>query len=124
MKDKQLVEAKAFAIKAKTLAESKATEIKRMASTAQRKEKISELLTPLNKGQREIMTDLLESVQTGKLESSFNKYLPSVIDGNTPAKKAILSEATEITGNRNTTTTNVSSKQDDNVVDIRRLAGL
>jgi hypothetical protein len=95
-----------------------------MASTAQRKEKISELLTPLNKGQREIMTDLLESVQTGKLESSFNKYLPSVIDGNTPAKKAILSEATEITGNRNTTTTNVSSKQDDNVVDIRRLAGL
>ena len=69
------------------------------------------------------MTDLLESVQTGKLESSFNKYLPSVIDGNTPAKKAILSEATEITGNRNTTT-NVSSKQDANVIDIRRLAGL
>jgi hypothetical protein len=124
LKDKQLAEAKAFAIKANTLVESRNTEIKRMASTAQRKEKISELLTPLNKGQREIMTDLLESVQTNKLEGSFNKYLPSVVDGNTPAKKAILSEAKEITGNRNTTTTNVSSMQDDNVVDIRRLAGL
>ena len=124
MKDKQLAEAKAFAIKANTLVESKTTEIKRMAGTAQRKEKISELLTPLNKGQREIMTDLLESVQTGKLESSFNKYLPSVIDGHkAPAKKALLSEATEITGNRNTTT-NASSKQDANVIDIRRLAGL
>jgi hypothetical protein len=71
------------------------------------------------------MTDLLESVQTDRLQKSFDKYLPSVIDGNTPAKKAVLSEAKEITGNRdNTTKTNTSSMQDDNVVDIRRLAGL
>lgn len=123
LKDKQLAEAKAFATKAKVLAESKEAEIKRMSAIAERKTKLNDLLAPLNKGQREIMTDLLESVQTNKLQGSFDKYLPSVIDGHTPAKKAILSEAKEITGNRETTT-NVSSKQDDNVVDIRRLAGL
>jgi len=123
LKDKQLVEAKAFATKAKVLAESKSTEIKRITAIAERKNRLNDLLTPLNKGQKEIMTDLLESVQTGRLQQSFDKYLPSVIDGQAPAKKAVLSEAKEITGNRNTTT-NASSKQDDNVIDIRRLAGL
>jgi hypothetical protein len=125
-KDKQLVEAKAFALKAKTLAESKGQEVKRITAIAERKNRLNDLMEPLNKGQREIMTDLLESVQTNRLQKSFDKYLPSVIDGNTPAKKAVLSEAKEITGNRDNTTTktNTSSMQDDNVVDIRRLAGL
>jgi hypothetical protein len=123
VKDKQLVEARAFAIKAKTLAESKAKEVKRMALVAERKETIDGLLGPLNRAEQEIMTDLLESVQTNRLQSAFDKYLPSVIDGKSPAKqKAKLTEGTEITGNRKQT--NVSSKQDDNVVDIRRLAGL
>ena len=71
--------------------------------------------------------DLLESVQTSKLHAAFDKYLPAVIDGKGPAKqKAVLAEAKEITGNRDTQSqTNVSSKADDgNVLDIRRLAGL
>jgi len=125
-KDKQLVEAKTFALKAKTLAETKDQEIKRITAIAERKNRLNNLMEPLNKRQREIMTDLLESVQTNRLQTSFDKYLPSVIDGNTPAKKAVLSEAKEITGNRDNTTTktNTSSMQDDNVVDIRRLAGL
>jgi|TARA_B100001057_G_scaffold476681_1_gene544983 hypothetical protein len=122
-KDKQLAEAKAFAVKAKKIAEAKDTEVKRMAQIAERKDKIDELLTPLNKGQKEIMTDLLESVQTNRLQSAFDKYLSAVIDGKTPAKqKAVITEGTEVTGNRNQT--NVSSKADDNVIDIRRLAGL
>ncbi len=123
VKDKQLAEAKAFAVKAKTLAEAKSTEVKRMAQIAERKDTIDGLLNPLNRAQKEIMTDLLESVQTNRLQSAFDKYLPSVIDGKSPAKqKAVITEGTEITGNRKQT--NVSSKQDDNVVDIRRLAGL
>ena len=122
-KDKQLAEAKAFAVKAKNLAEAKDTEVKRMAQIAERKQKIESLIDPLNKGQRDIMTDLLESVQTDRLQSAFDKYLPAVIDGKTPAKqKAVITEGTEVTGNREKT--NVSSKADDNVVDIRRLAGL
>jgi hypothetical protein len=124
VKDKQLAEAKAFATKAKVLAEAKSTEVKRMAQIAERKETIDGLLGPLNKSQKDIMSDLLESVQTNRLQSAFDKYLPSVIDGNSPAKqKAVITEGTEITGNKNITT-NASSQADDNVVDIRRLAGL
>jgi hypothetical protein len=125
-KDKQLAEAKAFAAKAKTLAESVNVEKQRLIESAQREKIMNELIAPLSKDQREIMTDLLESVQTARLRTQFDKYLPAVIDGNTPAKKkAVLSEAKEVTGNREITT-NVSSKADDNsvVVDIRRLAGL
>jgi len=124
VKDKQLAEAKAFATKAKVLAEAKSTEVKRMAQIAERKDTIDGLLSPLNRAQKDIMSDLLESVQTNRLQSAFDKYLPSVIDGNSPAKqKAVITEGTEITGNKNTTT-NASSQADDNVVDIRRLAGL
>ena len=124
-KDKQLAEAKAFAAKAKTLAESTNKEKQRLVETAQREKIMNELIAPLSKDQREIMTDLLESVQTARLRTQFDKYLPAVIDGNTPAKKkAVLSEAKEVTGNRENTT-NVSSTADEGVVvDIRRLAGL
>ena len=109
-------------LKDKQLAEAKATEIKRINEAAERNKVINGLIEPLSKDQRDIMTDLLESVQTSNLNKSFNKYLPAVIDGNAPAKKkAKLVEAKEVTGNRET---NVSSKADENVVDIRRLAGL
>ena len=69
------------------------------------------------------MIDLLESVQTPKLQSAFDKYLPAVIDGKTPAKKAQLTEGKEVTGNREEKT-NVSDNASDNVVELRKLAGL
>ena len=128
LKNKQLDEAKAFAKKAKEIAESTATEKKRIVESAKRKDLINDMIQPLAKDQREIMIDLLESVQTGRLKAQFDKYLPAVIDGNTPAKKAkTLTEGKEITGNRENT--NASSQQadvdtNDNVVNIKRLAGL
>jgi hypothetical protein len=124
-KDKQIVEAKTLAAKAKNLAESAASEKRMLVESAERTKILNDLVAPLGKDQKEIMTDLLESVQTNRLRSAFDKYLPAVIDGNTPAKqKAALTEAKEVTGNRDEMSqTNVSSKADDrNVVDIRRLA--
>ena len=125
IKDKQLSEAKVFATKAKQLAESATVEKQKLVEAATRNNLMNELIAPLSKDQREIMKDLLETTQTAKIRSQFAKYLPTVIEGNTsPAKrKAQLNEGTEITGNR--TETKISSKaDDDNVVDIRRLAGL
>jgi hypothetical protein len=123
-KNKQLAEAKAFASKAKTLAETAGKEKSRLVEAAKREKIMNNLVAPLGKDQREIMTDLLESVQTTRLQAQFDKYLPSVIDSNAPAKKKVLSEAKEITGNKENTT-NVSSTADEGVVvDIRRLAGL
>ena len=121
-KDKQLAEAKAFAAKAKNLAESKNSEVKRLVESRERQKILNDLVGPLSKDQREIMTDLLESVQTSRLKTSFNKYLPSIIDGNSPTKqKAPLNEGTVITGNKQTSMTSIA---DTNVLDMRRLAGL
>ena len=123
-KDKQLAEAKSAAEKAIKLAEAQQHENKKLMEAAKRERTINDLIAPLSKDQKEIMTDLLESVQTDRLQKSFEKYLPSVIDGNTPAKrKAVLSEATEITGNRKEE--KMTTKADEsNVLDLRRLAGL
>jgi len=123
-KDKQIAEAKVAAKKAIELAEAQQKKNKSLMEAARRERIMNDLVAPLSKDQREIMTDLLESVQTDRLQKSFEKYLPSVIDGNTPAKrKAVLSEAKEITGNR--TEEKMTQKADDsNVLDLRRLAGL
>ena len=124
VKDKQLSEARAFAVKAKKLVEAQEADKKQLIESAQRKEIMHSLVAPLSNQQQEIMKDLLESVQTNRLESQFEKYLPTVIDGEAPekAKKAKLTEGKEITGNRETVQT--SKTVDDNVVDIRRLAGI
>lgn len=126
LKDKQLAEAKASAEEKKSLVESKDAEIKKITESAQRKEKISELVAPLSKQQKEIMEDLLESVQTGKLQGAFDKYLPSVIQGDAPAKKdkAIITEGTEVTGNKEVLNNDIASVSKDNVVELRKLAGL
>ncbi len=124
VKDQQLAEAKTFATKAKQLAESVTVEKQRLIESAKRATVLNELTAPLSKDQKDIMSDLLESVQTPKLRAAFDKYLPTVIDGNTPAKKKALTEGKEITGNREEMTTNSRQAEDNNVVDIRRLAGL
>ena len=126
LKDKQLAEAKKEAVEKATLVESKDAEIRSAKNAAHRKEVMNELLGPLNNDQREIMSDLLESVQTERLHKSFEKYMPSVIAGNTPAKdsKATLTEGTQITGNKQINDMAASSSSTDNVVDLRRLAGL
>jgi hypothetical protein len=127
LKDKQLAEAKSVAEEKQKLVESKEAEIRIATDTAQRKEIMNELLGPLSKNQKEIMSDLLESVQTNKLHKQFEKYMPSVIAGNTPAKetKATLTEGTQITGNKEQNDIDArSSVTDNNVIDIKRLAGL
>ena len=124
-KNRQLSEAKVIVDKTTELTDAKTAEINKINESVQRNKVMHDLITPLSTSQREIMTDLLESVQTPKLKTAFNKYLPTVIEGgNNPAKKkANLTEGKEITGNKEET--NVSrQKQNENVVDIRRLAGL
>lgn len=122
-KDKQIAESKKIVEKAVKIAEAKDTQVKRLVESQERSKVMNELVAPLSKDQREIMTDLLESVQTNRLRSAFDKYLPAVIDGKSPAKqKAILAEGKEVTGNRQQT--NMTKASDNNVIDLKRLAGL
>jgi ABC-type methionine transport system ATPase subunit len=122
-KDRELAEAKQIVTEKSSLVESKEREIRITRDLMERKNVMAELLAPLDASKREIMKELLESVKTVKLNEAFDKYLPAVMEGQkkkVASKKAMLSEGTEITGNR-------ESKAEvglDNILDIRKLAGL
>ena len=77
------------------------------------------------------MKTLLESVQTAKLKTAFDKYLPAVLNtGDAVAKpaKAALTESkvvTEVTGDKSAKQTKeVDTQEVDNVIELKRLAGL
>jgi hypothetical protein len=129
LKDLAMKEAAEAVVKAEQILESKQAEIRALKESQERKSIMSQLLSPLNGEQKSIMSELLEGVKTTRLNESFEKYLPSVINGNAgnaPQKKQALVEAKEITGNK-ISNTNRSSESDlsaSNIVDIRRLAGL
>jgi len=96
--------------------ESKEAESKRQADLMERKEKMAEMLKPLGKEKSEVMAQLLESVQTTKLQASFDKYLPHVM-----ADKAVTKEGAKILsesgGDR-------AQREDADLTNIRKLAGI
>ena len=120
-KEQELAESKQVIAEKANLVESTQREIRVTKDLMERKNVMAELVAPLSGEKRVVMQELLESVQTGKLHSAFDKYLPAVMEGAKPvAKKAMLAESTEVTGNR-------ESKPEvglDNILDIRKLAGL
>ena len=121
-KDQKLSEAINFASKAKTVVESKDREIRMIKEGNERANTMQELLAPLNEEKREIMRNLLESVQTPRLKNAFEKYLPAVLeDRSTKAKKVIVESQIEVTGDKA-----AIAKEEDrsNVIDLKRLAGL
>jgi len=123
LKDLAMKEAAEAVVKAEQILESKQAEIRALKESQERKAIMSELLAPLNSEQRAIMGELMETVKTERLNESFEKYLPSVINGKAPQKKQALVEAKEIYGNK-ISNTNRSSEAVDNIIDIRKLAGL
>jgi hypothetical protein len=124
LKDLAMQEAAQAIVKAEQILESKETEIRALKEATERKAIMAELLAPLNKEQRSIMGELMETVKTTKLNESFEKYLPAVIAGNAPQKKQALVEAKEVTGNKISNNPRSSESENSNIVDIRRLAGL
>ena len=125
LKTAELTEAQAHVIMAQKVIESKKAESKRLGESIERQKIMAELLGPLNGEQKVIMSELMESVKTAKLVDSFDKYLPAVIAGKAPQKqKQALTEAKEITGNKVSNTNRSSELENNNIIDIRRLAGL
>lgn len=122
VKQAELEEAAKIVAETQKLVESKERELRIIKESAARKEVMNELLGPLGGDKRTVMGELLESVQTEKLRSAFDKYLPAVMNGGTPVRKA-LTEGTEVTGNKQAPTTSSEEKTAE-IFDIRRLAGL
>ena len=122
-KDQAVAEAHHAVAQATKILESKEAQVKALMESQERQEVIGELIAPLANGQKAIMIELLESVQTAKLRTSFDKYLPAVIAGQAPQKKKALLEAKEVTGNKETNSVG-SSEYESNIINMRRLAGL
>lgn len=121
-KDQQLAEAQNAVTEKATLVESRERELRITKDLMQRKQIMAEMLAPLSADKKEVMQQLLESVKTEKLSVAFDKYLPAVMDGEKKkvTQKVALTESSEVTGNRET-------KPEvglDNILDIRKLAGL
>jgi len=121
-KDKELAEAKNVVTEKNHLVESAQREIRVTKDLMERKQVMAELMSPLNGDKRAVMQELLESVKTDRLHSAFDKYLPAVMDGaQKKVAKTTLNESTQVTGNRENKP-EVGSV--DNILDIRKLAGL
>ena len=120
-KDLELAEAKQVVAEKTTIVESAHREIRVTKDLMERRNVMAELLSPLTGDKRELMHELLESVQTPKLSIAFDKYLPTVMEGEKKrVVKSTLTESSAVTGNRGT-------KPEvglDNILDIRKLAGL
>ena len=114
------------------LVESKEREVRIIKESANRKQMLSEMLKPLNREKAAIMQDLLESVQTDKLQSAYEKYLPAVLNNSstkTPAPKAVVLNESRVVATGDKTTAKAAGETQptesyDNVYEMRRLAGL
>jgi hypothetical protein len=129
-KEKALAEANNRLAKASKLVESKDREVRIIKESTQREKVLDELLAPLNKEKSDVMKALLESVQTPKLKSAFDKYLPAVLNNGSVTKtnKVNLTESVvkEVTGDKQTAKVDIGedTNERDNVIDLKRLAGL
>ena len=124
-KDAVIAESKKAIAEKEALVESKNREVRVINESIARKEKMGELLKPLNKEKAEVMTSLLESVQTERLQAAYDKYLPAVLNNGSvkqPAKAVLSESRVEVTGDKSAKTDVVETA--DNVIDIKRLAGL
>jgi hypothetical protein len=123
-KTSQLSEAARLVKQGKQVVESKNREIRMIKESNQRQAIMDELLSPLNEDKREVMKNLLESVQTPRLKNAYEKYLPAVLTESKYAKAnkpAIVESRVSVTGDKNVNALEVDRS---NVIDIKRLAGL
>ena len=101
--------------------EAMATKLKIAEDKIVREKTLNELVSPLSKDKRQVMSELLESVQTANLKKQFEKYLPAVLNETAQPEQSDTVVITEHTGDIAEAT-----KNDENnyIVNIKRLAGL
>lgn len=99
---------------------------------ATRAKVLSDLLSPLPREQKIIMSNLLENVKTARLEESFKRYLPNVLKETKEeikTKKTLVEDKVSVTGDRKN---RLSESVDEEaktgnvaeILELRKLAGL
>ena len=120
--NKKLTESKSEIATKTQLVESKQKDLKRLQDRGQRDKVLSELLSPLDKNKREVMSQLLESVQTVQLRKAYDKYLPAVL--NNREQKVVKTERNVLHESTGDKTNKVIPADESTLSDIKRLAGL
>ena len=117
----KLAEAESKISETSKLLESEKIQKSKLGNRDKRDRVLNEMLQPLSGDKKDVMSNLLETVQTDNLKTAFNKYLPHVMKD---AKKAsIISESrTESTGDKKAKPQ--AKEQDEDVISIRKLAGI
>jgi len=125
-KDARLAEAIELSERARVIVESKNRELRMIRENNERAQIMTELLNPLNQEKAEVMRGLLESVQTTRLKSAFEKYLPAVLEDRSARARRVVSESvTAVTGDKQTVPARPEQDQErNNVIELKRLAGL
>lgn len=115
-----------LASKDKVIAESRkvVSEQKTLLEGARRDRTMDDLLGTLTKEKRGIMRELLENVQTPKLKSAFDKYLPAVLSGSRKSASMLTETRRVVTGDKKTATQAQKTEDSKDISDIKHLAGL
>jgi len=126
-REQQLAESINVAKQSQRLVESKEREVRIIKESNLREKTMADLIGTLNEEKASTMKNLLESVQTTKLKAAFDKYLPAVLNTGSDKKptKAIISESVvEVTGDKAAKRTIENEETSNNVIELKRLAGL
>lgn len=121
----QISEAREATAIAQAEVKAKENEIRRINESITRNDKINDMLKSLSKDKAAVMSTLLESVPTDKLDAAFKKYLKPVMENTVaeaPAKKVITESKTAVTGDRAQKPEQIQNQT--NIVEMKRLAGL
>jgi len=125
-KDQKLAQAIELTEKAKVVVESKEREVRMLKESNEREATMRELLAPLNREKADVMRNLLESVQTARLKSAFEKYLPAVLEDRSAKATKVITETVSVATGDKTVPNQQQDNQEaaSNVIDLKRLAGL
>lgn len=122
--------AKKLAAKDK-LVESVNAEVKTAKERAERLELLGEMLAPLSRDKKAVMEEMLRDIKTSNLKEAFNRYLPTVMNGETKSvAKQQLAEGTQnksvaFTGDRpNKLSEAVREENNQDIGTILYLAGI
>ena len=123
-KDSKLEESAKAVEEANKLLESRETEIKAIKESVERTNTLKSLMKPLSEEKAGVMHSLLENVDTSKLKSAFDKYLPAVLkETSSVSKKTLVESKKAVTGDKQTVTPSKES-DDENVILLKKLAGI
>ena len=120
--EQNLAEARKEVVSKNKLVESKNQDLKKLENRTKREKILSELLSPLDKNKRDVMSQLLESVQVDRLRTAYDKYLPAVLNNREkPVVKTGRDMLHESTGDKNN---KVVTMDETELSEIKRLAGV